>query len=399
MKIKKIILILIILLTTIFTTNIIYANTKYENITKTFDAFGTGGETIRFSVSKANNKSESEIKKILEEAKELTLKLSDLSDNFTLIDNLNNIIYINNNPETKIEIEKDLYEMLELSLLYEKKTNGYFNVSIGKIIDEWKELIDTREKYITKEEYEKRVKKIKEIPVIENGIKLSIDSNKYYVKIKEGVKIDLGAIAKGYAIERVDKYFKSKGLKYYQIDGSSSSMNFGENPNRDKNVFHIELTNPYISKYAYIKVKNTNVTTSGDTAQHNQLHGKFLHHIISPFEKEPLNNYRAITLISDDGGYGDALSTAMFNMDEKTLLKFASDNNIEFIAFKYDESVINKFEQTEIVYFDNNFEQKPKDPVKQTFTDWLIISGVIISLGVIFYFVGNKFDQNNKKEN
>src|SRR5690554_6683867 len=178
----------------------------------------------------------------LDEVEELTIKISKLTDNFQGFDGINNVYYINNNVGEVIEIDKLLYDILVLAEEYKELTNDYFDISIGLIIDEWKDLINNGQN-LTKEQYNSKVDEIKQMPVIENGIELTSNNAKYYVKISEGVKIDLGAIAKGYAVEQVDKYFKDKGLTYYRIEGSNSSLVYGENYYREGNFFHIGITN------------------------------------------------------------------------------------------------------------------------------------------------------------
>src|SRR5690606_37472937 len=144
----------------------------------------------------------------------------------------------------------------------------YFNVAIGEIIAGWKKLLNTSESDISESDYNKRVREIKSIPIIENGIELINENGKYYVYIKQGVKIDLGGIAKGYGVELVDRYFKQKKLSYYSLSGSESSLNYGKNAAREGDYFHIGINHPYVSPlYGYVKVKNISLTTSGDTFQ------------------------------------------------------------------------------------------------------------------------------------
>lgn len=322
----------------------------------------------------------------LDEVAELTTKISNLTDNFQAFEGINNIYYINNNVDKTIEIDKLLYDVLLLAEEYKELTNGYFDISIGRIIDEWKALMN-RDNLISENEFNQRVESIKQIPVIENGIELTSEDAKYYVKISEGVKIDLGAIAKGYAVGLVDKYFKDKGLTYYRIEGSNSSLVYGENYYRDENMFHIGITNPFVYNYGYLRVKNVSMTTSGDTEQNELIHGKLIHHLISPKTKQPENNYRLLTIINDNPALADALTTAMFAMDEETLIQWANDNDInDYIIFKSNEEVISNFNNFEFVLT----EEAEDDPVVATLKDWLIVSGIVIFVAGAIYLIARK---------
>jgi len=356
LRFKKIILLIIITLVITFFTTKLYASSNILSIN--VNSFGSTNQYI--IDNNFENKNKDLLRTYLEEAKNKTLKLSELSDNFNASRNYNNVYYINNNPNKLIEVDYELYNMLDLSLKYQDKTDGYFDVSIGLIIDEWKKLIDRSEKNITLEEYKSKVKEIEQIPVIKDGIKLSKSDDKYYVLIKNGVKIDLGAIAKGYSIQVVDNYFKSQNLKYYRVEGSASSLNYGINGARKGNYYHIGVEHPYmIELYGYFKIKNKNLTTSGDTIQKNTLYGDFMHHIISPYSKRPENNYRIFTLITNDAAYGDALSTALFSMDESSMKKWTKENNVEYLAIKYDGEVISNIYETEFVQLNDKFDKKP----------------------------------------
>lgn len=341
--------------------------------------------TNTYGISKHDPNIDDEKSEIyLDEVEALTIKVSNLTDNFQGFEGVNNIYYINNNVGQTIEIDKLLYDVLLLAEQYKELTNGYFDISIGKIIDEWKAIMNSEE-IISKNEFEQKVEEIKQIPVINNGIELTKDDAKYYVKINEGVKIDLGAIAKGYAVKLVDEYFKSKNLTYYKIEGSNSSLVYGENYYRDENMFHVGVTNPFVYNYGHIKVKNVSLTTSGDTEQHELIHGKLVHHLISPITKEPENNYRLLTIINDDAALADALTTAMFAMDEETLIKWAKDNDInDYIVFKSNEEIISNFNNYEFV------STSEKDPLKATLVDWLIISGVVIFVAGAIYLIARK---------
>jgi len=297
--------------------------------------------------------------------------------NYIKIENLTsstvNIYQINNRPNERVEIDKLLYDILVLSEQYKKITNGYFDISIGLVIDEWKEIIDYNNKY-TEEELNKKIDNILKIPVIKDGILLEEEEGKYFVTIKDGVKIDLGAVAKGYIASLVNDYFKSKNLTFYNILGSDSSLIYGENYYREGNVYNVGFNNPLdATDKSYVKVKNTSITTSGDTVQHRVLYGNLYHHLISPKTKRPENNYRLLTVIHEDPIFGEALTTAMFAMDEKTLKEFTEENGVEdYIIFKSNGDIIEVFNNYEFVIDRND------DPISSTLIKWVVISVVVI---------------------
>lgn len=318
-----------------------------------------------------------------DEAELIIKNINNLTDNFRGYDNVNNVYYINNNVNKKIEIDKELYKIIEEAEKIKIKTDGYFDISIGKIIDEWKRVINTSPK-LTDKEFKEFVKNVKEIPVIENGISLENANDKYYITIKDGVKIDLGAYAKGYVVEEVYQYFKSKGFKYFQLAGSQSSLQYGINGREGSNDFYrIAVSNPEGGRAGILEVKNTSISTSGDTFQGTKYNDRIYHHIISPKTKMPEAFNRLLTVVHEDAGYSDALTTALFSMPDKVRENWIKNNgDIEHIVFKTNGKIDHNLK---------NFELEEGDVLKTTARDWIIISSIIVIFGLGFFMFSKAF--------
>lgn len=277
---------------------------------------------------------------------------------------LENIYSINEKPLQELEINKELFEMLQESLDYYYLTEGFFDVSIGKIIDAWKDhILHETDGYlfneIPEEVFNEVLAIIDKIEIHENPFELSTNNNKYYVKINhEDVKLDLGAIAKGYATQKAADYIEDLGYKNYSITSGSSSIVLGENPKRENNIFIISLANPIkeIDKkltYGKIYAKNTSVTTSGNYEQYAVYKDIRYHHIITPKTKKPAHYYHTVTIIGENAGLLDALSTALFNMPpekfDEWVEKHQADLNIEIIRFNYDGTIKTYLKDTEFI--------------------------------------------------
>lgn len=343
-----------------------------------------------------------------EDLKKLFEMYHTLSDNFTdeKGEYLENIYTINEKPNQKLEIDLELYEMLRKAKQYEELSNGYFNASIGKLIDLWKQATDTyggRE--IDSEDFNNIMNQVEEIEVVRDGFELTNEDNKYFVKIKEGVKLDLGAIAKGYAVQKGYDYLISKGLKYFYINGGQSSIAIGKHINNeinniDKELMKVTITSPILGneKLGYMFVKETSVTTSAMTYQYFTYQGKYYHHIVSPITKKPEHNYLGVTIVGGDLGFSDAMSTAFMSMKEEDIID---------VINKTDEDLL------EVYYIDN------KEKINQLINDKLTInlyennkldknlyiiiglSSIILLLGgaLVFGFLYKKQEKKNEKEN
>lgn len=274
---------------------------------------------------------------------------SKVSDNFRTYPNITNVYTINQKTvlsevSETFEISKELYELIDFAYDIQLNSNGYFDISIGKIIDVWKELIEKYQMGIDmdlEEEVELAIKVVEKIEIIEEPLNLFIEENKYYITVKPGVKIDLGAIAKGYATQKATEYLLSQGIINYIINGGSSSMMLGLKT-QDTPNYNIGLINPVnrYTNYGIVRANNVSITSSGSNIQKFETKdGTWYHHIISPKTKKPEHFYYSISLLGQDAGLLDAYSTALFSMPLDEVKNFLKDKDIEFIAFDINEEI------------------------------------------------------------
>ncbi|MFP4187229.1 MAG: FAD:protein FMN transferase [Acholeplasmataceae bacterium] len=283
---------------------------------------------------------------------------------------LENIYTINEQPKETLEIDKPLYDMLDQARYVEEITDGYFDISMGRIVDAWKEVVsDELSGYtfaeIPEDVYEDLVETVDEIPVVEDAYELSEDDGRYYVRINsEDVELDLGALSKGYATERVNEYLQSRDMRYFSISSGSSSISLGQKfeSDDDQGLFSVGLANPMKTFYDWdpelsrtygrIYVRDASVTTSGNYEQFAVYDGLRYHHIISPKTKRPEHYYHTVTLIGPDAGLLDAISTGLFSMSpddfDDWMDEHAEAFELEAIRFDYDESIVTDYlENTE----------------------------------------------------
>ena len=126
--------------------------------------------------------------------------------------------------------------------------------------------------------------------------------------------LDVGAIAKGYAVEMVAQALEAQGISGYVINVGGNVRTVGskpdgepwlagiENPNKDAEPVYIE----------YLKLAGESVVTSGSYQRYYYVDGKPYHHIIHPDTLMPADRFVSVSVICSDSGFGDALSTALF---------------------------------------------------------------------------------------
>jgi len=317
---------------------------------------------------------------------------------------LENIYTINQQKDITLEIDKPLYDLLEEALYLQTLTEGYFNIGLGKPVNAWKALIvdtptslsigdfiyvrtyqnepiyqsyeilnftETSIEVIDEETtitfnrnqlifdfevsdhmFNQTLSSIQNMKIEDNDIILNSTNNVYFITIKgSDIELDVGAFSKGYATERAKDYLIEAGVTYFSISAGSSTISVGQNINRptQNEVYIISLTDPITSlpffkePYGIIHIKNQSIATSGNFEQYTMYQGLRYHHLISPFTLSPTHDYAALTIVGDDAGLLDALSTALFVMPKETFDTFMETYqdtlNIEVIRYNNDNTI------------------------------------------------------------
>ncbi len=280
-----------------------------------------------------------------------------LSDNYAPLEEgspyLENIYTLNTKINQDVEINKELYLMLEESNRIKELTNGFFDISIGKIVKAWKDVIldsDIREEdyQIPQSVFESLQEEISKIEVFENPYTLFESNDKYFARINHmDVQLDLGAIAKGYATEIVKDYLVENGVEYFAINAGSSTIAVGKNsnPERKNQQWNVELIDPLFNNeyFGLIELRDQAIATSGNNVQYATYNGLRYHHIVSPLTKYSMHYYHSLTMIGNDASLLDALSTAFFSMSPEAIVSWLTIHQealgIEVILYNYDGTI------------------------------------------------------------
>ena len=154
-----------------------------------------------------------------------------------------------------------------------------------------------------------------------------------FIEIKDGkihfrknLTIDLGGIAKGYAVDKAIDILKKFGITSAIVNAGGDLRAIGLKPNGEMfciGVRHPRKENKIICSF-YIKDKA--VATSGDYERFIKINGIIYPHIIDPKTGYPSLKCQSVTIISNDTLTSDALSTAVFVMGKEKGLKFLNEN-------------------------------------------------------------------------
>ncbi|WP_352418200.1 FAD:protein FMN transferase [Proteiniborus sp.] len=235
--------------------------------------------------------------------------------------------YVKVSPETYFVIEKGKY--------YSSLSNGFFDISIGPLVKLWG--IGSKDANVPRQsEIDKVLRKIDYNHILLN------ESDRSVKLAEEGMVIDLGGIAKGYAADVIADYLKSKNINNAIIDLGGNVLALGGKSQNDK--WNIGIQNPFQERNKHIgilNVKDKTIVTSGVYERYFIETGKRYHHILDPFTGYPVkNSLMSVTIVADKSIDADGLSTTVFALGtEKGMELIEKLDGIDAILVDKDKNV------------------------------------------------------------
>ena len=265
-------------------------------------------------------------------------RISELADKITTNDPNSEMDQVNTAAGVEaVEVSADVFPLVEMADSYSKVTNGGFDYAIGPVTDMWRIGFD-----------DARVPEPEEIeavlPLVDHT-KVELDTDNHTIFLQEsGMKIDLGAIAKGYIADEVKKLFIEKDVTTAIIDLGGNVVVMGDSPTREGGGFNVGVQDPFDSRGAYIaalNLQNQSIVTSGVYERYIEQDGEIYHHLMNPETGYPFENELAsVTIISDESIDGDALSTVAFGLGLEAGLEYVNNlDNIEAIFITKEKHV------------------------------------------------------------
>lgn len=294
-----------------------------------FDYFDTATTIIGYE------KTEEEFDAVCEEIKAQLNEYHRLFTIYNRYDGLNNLVTINDlvdGKHTEVEVDQKIIDMLTFAKEMYAKTDGNVNIAMGSVLKIWHVYRNRGLDDPTTAELPPMddLQEAAEHTNIEDLI-INDENNTVFLADPE-MSLDVGAIAKGYAAEKIAQYLEEKGVTGYLLNLGGNVRTIGmanekpwnvgiENPDTEN-----EET-PYIE---FLHLQGESLVTSGSYQRFYVVNGENYHHIIDPATLMPGTKYRSVSVLTDDSGLGDAMSTALFLMDyEEGLELVKSMENVE----------------------------------------------------------------------
>jgi thiamine biosynthesis lipoprotein len=233
------------------------------------------------------------------------------------------ITYINRNAARQdVIVEKELFDFLKLSLDYSRTTGGTFDITVGPLMRAWGFFNG-----------QGRVPESAELASVVARVgyqHVQLDARTRTIHFdREGVELDLGGIAKGYAVDKAAQILRESGVTSALItSGTSSICAVGAPPGQT--AWKVDVNDPMdrARQVTRIELRDNSISTSGCHEKSFDSGGKTYCHIMDPRIGRPIEGISGATIITPLGVEAEALSKAVMVLgveNAKNLLRQRKD--------------------------------------------------------------------------
>lgn len=223
--------------------------------------------------------------------------------------------------EAPVPVDRDTFEVLRLARRYSELTEGAFDVSVGPLADLWRQAI--REKRLPNDEDVWNALELVDWHDIELGEGTSS------VKLRRaGMRIDLGAIAKGYAMDGLRDRLRARGVRRALLDLGGTVATLGcRLPIGIRDPFR-----PDGAPMGTLTLEDRVAVTSGVYERFAWVDGHRYHHIADPRTGCPAKSgLVSVTLVGEQGAALDALATAALILGPERIMPLLSAQGMDAI--------------------------------------------------------------------
>ena len=254
---------------------------------------------------------------------------------FEGLENLCTINELVDGQHRTVTVDRRIIDML----LYAKEmytlTDGRLNIAMGSVTSIWHDYREGGMNHPASASLPPRTELTAASEHTDIGCLVIDEENSTVTVTDPDMRLDVGAIAKGYAVEMVAQSMEEKGITGYILNVGGNVRAVGEKS--DGEGWTVGVENPadegedYI---AYLELSRESLVTSGSYQRYYLVNGERYHHIIHPDTLMPAEGYLSVSVLTAHSGKGDALSTALFcmSMEEgKALAESLSDTEVQWV--------------------------------------------------------------------
>jgi len=225
------------------------------------------------------------------------------------------------------KVDKDFFTTVESAQLVSEETQGLFDISVSPIINLWGFGAEKNDQPPNEDQIKKALTNV--------GYKqLQLDPELSSLKkLKPSLSIDLSAIAKGFAVDKISQLLMNKGFSDHIVEIGGELRVSGHNQN-DK-AWRIAIEQPDVAANTVsrsVAMTNLAVATSGDYRNYFVENGVRRSHIIDPTTGYPVtHNLASVTVLHESAMMADAYATALLVMGDAKGKAFAKEHQLDVL--------------------------------------------------------------------
>ena len=288
------------------------------------------GTTIDTSIYHANPQP------ILDQVEEL---LHLYNHRFSANDDTSELMAINQVAGKKaVSVHPQLFDLIALGKKHSLAPGSHLNIAIGPLIQTWR-IGFADAKVPSQEEIEAQLDLIDPKQIISDEKNLSV------FLAKTGMKIDLGALAKGYIADRIVEFLKKQGVPAGLINLGGNVLTFGPAYHNPDQNWRIGIQNPKLPRgnhLAILKIRDKSVVTSGIYERTFTYQGKTYHHIFDSQTGYPVDCQTAsLTIVSKQSVDGEIWTTRLFGKSAQEILtEISREDDLATLVVTKDNQVL-----------------------------------------------------------
>ena len=234
-----------------------------------------------------------------------------VQDTFTTFGKVDNSVKQFNQASvnTWVTLDEEVTMLLLKAIELSKKMNGAFDPALGQLNQLWAFSGEASPKIPP-------IQEAIQAALVQSGIANIEHSEQGWAKKVQGLALDFGAIAKGYAIDQGIKILKKHGVHHAIINAGGDMRILGDHGGQP---WRIAIRHPrYDKPLGWIEVaEDTSIVTSGDYERFYMYQGQRYHHILDPNTGRSSVESQSVTVMASDAILADAWSTGLFVLGEK----------------------------------------------------------------------------------
>ena len=285
---------------------------KYSNM-----SFNAGFDTVMSLTG--FTETQEEFDEYFSKLEKMFLHYNNLFDVYNDYEGINNIKTINDNAGiAAVEVEPAIIDMLKIAKEFYELSDGEFDITMGPVLKIWHEY---RDKGIELNGNSQ----LGEVPGKEDLeeakgctgwdlVEINEEDSTVYLN-KSCASLDVGGIGKGYAAGKVQQQLIEDGLTHGTVDAGGNIVTINDKPGNQP--WRVGIRNPQGNgSLLVLSLPGSSAfVSSGDYERFYAANdGKLYHHIIDPETLFPADHFHQVTVVTQDSGFADALSTALFTM-------------------------------------------------------------------------------------